>query len=32
MKELILIQGKCFSKVEILEGILFYGLEKRLQF
>lgn len=31
-KELILIQGKRFSKAEIPEGILFYGVEKRLQF
>lgn len=31
MKELILFPGKRFSKVEILEGILFYGLEKGLQ-
>lgn len=32
MKELILDQGKCFARVEILEGILVYGLEKGLQF
>lgn len=32
MKELILIQAKRFRKVEIPEGVLFYGLEKGPQF
>lgn len=32
MKELILVEGKRFARVEILEGILIYGLEKGLQF
>lgn len=32
MKELILVQGERFIRVEILEGILVYGLEKGLQF